>query len=80
MTRNNRSKTIRILSEHSHDNETKEPKLTPKSKGALTALAFAYEAGRRGAIISEPIGDDARYDLIIDNRDRLSESRSKQPP
>jgi PD-(D/E)XK endonuclease len=46
-------------------------KLNTKAKGSLTVLAFMYECGRRGAVISEPIGDHASYDLVLDNSSRL---------
>ena len=42
-----------------------------KSAGAVTALQFAYECVRRGAAISEPIGDNSRYDFIVDNGKQL---------
>jgi PD-(D/E)XK endonuclease len=47
------------------------PQLTPKTKGLLVALPFAAECIRRGGIVSEPLGDDARYDLVVDNGHRL---------
>jgi hypothetical protein len=33
----------------------------------LTVLPFAAECIHRGRIVSEPLGDDARYDVIFDN-------------
>ena len=47
------------------------PRRDTKSVGALTALRFAYECGRRGAIVSEPIGDNSRYDFIVDSGKQL---------
>jgi hypothetical protein len=32
----------------------------------VLALQFAYECGRRGAIISAPLSGDARYDFVVD--------------
>ena len=37
-----------------------------KSVGAATVLDFALQCVRRQAVVSEPIGDDAAYDLIVD--------------
>lgn len=45
--------------------------LGTKAKGSLTVLSFMYECGRRGATICEPIGDHARYDIIIDSGKNL---------
>ena len=42
-----------------------------KNIGALTALSFAYECSRRGAVVAEPIGDNSRYDFIVDNGKQL---------
>lgn len=38
-----------------------------KTTGAITVLEFAAECMRRGATVSQPIGDDSPYDLVIDN-------------
>jgi hypothetical protein len=46
-------------------------KLTPKTVALLTALPFAAECIRQGPIVSEPLGDDARYDIIVDNGQTL---------
>jgi hypothetical protein len=46
-------------------------KLTPKTVALLTAVPFAAECIRQGAIVSEPLGDDARYDIIVDNGQTL---------
>lgn len=42
-----------------------------KSVGTATMLEFALECVKRGAVVSETFGDDAPYDLIIDNGARL---------
>jgi hypothetical protein len=42
-----------------------------KSVGAITGLEFAFECIRRGAAVSEPIGDNSRYDFIVDNGKQL---------
>lgn len=38
-----------------------------KNPGAALALEFAAECIRRGGVVSEPYGDNARYDLLLDN-------------
>src|SRR6266700_1470503 len=52
-------------------NDHEPKKLTTKTKGLLTALPFAAECIRRGATVSEPLGDDARYDLVVDNDETI---------
>ncbi len=37
-----------------------------KAIGTVTALEFAVECVKRGVIVSEPIGDYAPYDYIVD--------------
>jgi len=51
--------------------------LTLKTKRLLTSLPFAAECIRRGAIVSEPLGDDARYDMIVDSGGRLLRANVK---
>jgi len=52
-------------------NNDEPKKLTSKTVGLLVALPFASECIGRGAIVSEPFGDDARYDVVVDNGKRL---------
>ena len=52
-------------------------KLGAKTKGSLTVLLFMYECTRRGAAVAVPIGDDDRYDLIVDNRNWLARVQVK---
>ena len=40
--------------------------MATKSVGATTAMAFALECMRRGALVSEAFGDNAPYDFIVD--------------
>jgi len=54
------------------------PMKDTKTKGALTVLEFAYECVKRGATVSEPIGDNSRYDLIVDSGTRLSRVQVKK--
>jgi hypothetical protein len=42
-----------------------------KAVGAITELEFAWECLRRGGVISEPIGENCRYDFILDNGKEL---------
>jgi len=42
--------------------------VSKKRVGAATVMAFALECTLRGAYVSEPFGDDAPYDLVIDPR------------
>ena len=42
-----------------------------KSIGDLAELAFTYQAMLRGCVVSIPVGDNARYDRIIDNGTNL---------
>jgi hypothetical protein len=41
------------------------------ARPGLAALAFALECVKRGAIVSEPFGDDAPYDLIVHVKAKL---------
>jgi len=45
----------------------KTKKSTTTNIARLAALPFAYDCGRRGAIISLPLVGDARYDFIVDS-------------
>jgi hypothetical protein len=40
--------------------------MKPKLVGASLGLQFAFEAISRGATVSEPIGDNAPYDFIVE--------------
>jgi len=42
-----------------------------KSLGDLAELAFTYQAMIRGWLVSVPVGDNARYDRIVDNGTNL---------
>jgi PD-(D/E)XK endonuclease len=42
-----------------------------KTRGAVLELTFAAECMQRGAIVSQPFGDDAPYDLLVDNGKRI---------
>jgi PD-(D/E)XK endonuclease len=40
--------------------------LTPTEKGGIAELAIAYEAARLGIVVSQPMMEGRRYDLIFD--------------
>ena len=42
-----------------------------KIVGTILELEFAAECIRRGAIVSQPFGDNAHYDFLIDNHQRI---------
>jgi len=46
---------------------------SPKLKivGTVLELEFAAECIGRGAIVSQPFGDNAHYDFLVDNRKRI---------
>jgi hypothetical protein len=42
-----------------------------KIVGTVLELEFAAECVRRGAIVSQPFGDNAHYDFLIDNGQKI---------
>ena len=42
-----------------------------KTVGTILELEFAAECVRRGAIVSQPFGDNAHYDSLVDNGTRI---------
>lgn len=48
-----------------------------KTPGAALCLEFAAECMRRGAFVSEPYGDNAPYDLVVDKDEKLSRVQVK---
>lgn len=48
-----------------------------KLAGDLAQIAFKYRAMELGLIVSEPYGDNTRYDCIVDNRTTLSRIQVK---
>ncbi|MBX8606101.1 hypothetical protein K5D65_02770 [Pseudomonas cichorii] len=51
--------------------------MTTKITGASLGLQFAFEAISRGATVSEPIGDNAAYDFIVEIDGRMSRIQVK---
>ena len=39
---------------------------TTRTTGTLLELEFAVECMRRGAVVSQPFGDNSHYDLLVD--------------
>jgi len=62
-------------SKHSHSPARGARKLAPemstKTRGELSQLTFLYRAAHQGLMVSEPYGDNLRYDAIVDNGHRL---------
>jgi len=53
------------------------PELSTKARGELSQLTFLYRAAHKGFMVSEPYGDNLRYDAIVDNGHRLSRIQVK---
>lgn len=51
--------------------------MSTKLVGAGLGLQFAFEAISRGATVSEPIGDNAPYDFIVEIGGRMSRVQVK---
>ena len=51
--------------------------LTPTEKGGIAEAAIAAAAVRLGIVVSRPIVEGGRYDLIFDNGDRLQRVQCK---
>jgi hypothetical protein len=52
-------------------------KRNTKAIGDLSELAVAYALARNGYVVSKPLGDSHRYDLIIDDGENLSRVQVK---
>ena len=42
----------------------------PKLVGERAELLFMYEAAKRGFVVSKPFGDSAKYDVVVESRER----------
>ncbi len=49
----------------------------PKHKGALAQMEFMLRGMGMGMVVSEPYGDNARYDCVVDNGRRLNKVQVK---
>lgn len=59
------------------DPENVKPKRNTKAVGDQSELEVAVRLARNGYIVSKPLGDSHRYDLIIDDGETLSRVQVK---
>lgn len=59
------------------DAESVKPKRNTKAVGDQSELEVAVRLARNGYIVSKPLGDSHRYDLIIDDGETLSRVQVK---
>lgn len=55
-------------------------RLTPTEKGGIAELAIASAAARLGIVVSRPMVEGRRYDLIFDVSGRLLRVQCKRAP
>jgi len=69
--------TISYLFDFEPSTEEQRPKRNTKVIGDLSELEAALALARSGYIVSKPLGDSHRYDLVIDDGERLSRVQVK---